>query len=146
MGSLFPFGAFHLISSLLVPGSLMLSWHLGLAGGYSQFSIPHCHTPLFKFLTLCISFLSHPIPDLAPTFSPSSPHFLLSRFHPLPPVSILFPILRRIEASILLSFFFLSFMWSVDCILSNPSFWANIHLSVITCHVCSFVTGLPHSG
>jgi hypothetical protein len=25
------------------------------------------------------------------------------------------------------------------------SFWANIHLSVSTCHVCSFVIGLPHS-
>ena len=41
---------------------------------------------------------------------------------------------------------FLSFMWSVNCILGIQSFWANIHLSVRTCHMCSFVTGLPHSG
>ena len=28
------------------------------------------------------------------------------------------------------SSFFLSFIWSVNCILGSPSFWANIHLSV----------------
>jgi hypothetical protein len=32
-------------------------------------------------------------------------------------MSILFPLLRRTEASTLLSSFFLSFMWSVKCIL-----------------------------
>jgi hypothetical protein len=31
-------------------------------------------------------------------------------------------------------------------ILGILSFWANIHLSVITYHVSSFVIGLPHSG
>jgi hypothetical protein len=35
---------------------------------------------------------------------------------------------------------------SVTCILGIRSFWANIHLSVSAYHVCSFVTGLPHSG
>jgi hypothetical protein len=44
------------------------------------------------------------------------------------------------------SSFFLRFMWSVNCILDIPSFWANTHLSVSVYHVCSFVTGLPHSG
>jgi hypothetical protein len=60
-----------------------------------------------------------------------------------PPMSILFPLLRRTEASTLWSFFFLSFMWSVNCILANLSIWANIHSECM--HVCCFVTGLPHS-
>jgi hypothetical protein len=75
-----------------------------------------------------------------------SPLFLLSPSHPLPPVIILFPLLSRTEASTLLSSFFLSFMWSVNCIVGILSFLPNIHLSVRTYHVCSFVTGLPHSG
>jgi hypothetical protein len=54
-------------------------------------------------------------------------------------VSILFSLLRRTEASTFWSSFFLSFIWSVNCILS---FWANIHLSVSIYHVCSFVTVL----
>jgi len=70
----------------------------------------------------------------------SAPHFV-SIF---PPV-FLFPLLRRTEASTLWSFFFLSFMWSVNCILDFPSFWA-MHLSMSVYHVCSFVIGLPHSG
>jgi hypothetical protein len=56
------------------------------------------------------------------------------------------PILRRMEVSTLCSYFFLSFMWSVNCILGIPSFWANIHLSVSAYHVCSFVIGLLYSG
>jgi hypothetical protein len=28
------------------PGSLLISWYLGLLGGYPQFSIPHCYTNL----------------------------------------------------------------------------------------------------
>jgi hypothetical protein len=43
-------------------------------------------------------------------------------------------------------FLLLSFMWSVNCILVIPSFWANIHSSVNLYHVCSSVIGLPHSG
>jgi hypothetical protein len=39
----------------------------------------------------------------------------------------------------------LSFMWFVNCILGILSIWANIHLSVSADHVCSSVTGLPHS-
>jgi hypothetical protein len=63
--------AFQLISSPLCPERFLLSWHLGLAGGYSPVPIPHCYTPLFKFL--CILFLSPPIPDPASLFffSPS---------------------------------------------------------------------------
>ena len=63
---------FQLMSSLLSPGSLLLSWHLGLSVGYPQFPIPHCYTPLFNFLTLCTSPQSPPIPDPSPFFlSPS---------------------------------------------------------------------------
>jgi hypothetical protein len=47
-----------------------------------------------------------------------------------PPVSILFPLLRRTKTSTLRSSFSLSFMWSVNYILGIRSFWANIHLSV----------------
>ena len=53
--------AFQLISSPLGSGSLLLSWHLGLAGGFPQFPIPHWYTPLFKFLRLCMPFLSPPL-------------------------------------------------------------------------------------
>jgi hypothetical protein len=74
--------------------------------------------------------------------SVSAPHFVSVS----PPMCILFPLLRRIEVSTLWSSFFLSFIWSVNCVLGIPSFWANIHLSVSVYHVCSFVIGLPHAG
>jgi hypothetical protein len=50
--------------------------------------------------------------------SVSGPHFV-SVFLP---ISILFLLLRRTEACILWFSFFLSFMWSVNCILGVPSF------------------------
>ena len=86
--------------------------------------IPRCGSP-------CMVFPSVSAPQLISVF---------------PPLSILFPLLRRNEASTLWSFFFLSFMWPVNCILSIPSFWANIDLTLSAYHVCSFVTRLPHSG
>jgi len=49
-----------------------------------------------------------------------------------PPMNILFPLLRRTEASRFWSSFFLSFMWSVDCILGNLSFGANIHYKLFS--------------
>jgi hypothetical protein len=55
----------------------------------------------------------------------------------------LFPILRRTEASTLLSSF-LSFMSFMNCILGILSFWSNTHLSVSAYHVCSFVIRLLH--
>jgi hypothetical protein len=61
-------------------------------------------------------------------------------------MNIFFPFLRRTEAPTLWSSFFLSFIWSVNCILGIPRFWANIDFSVSAYHVCSFVIGLPHSG
>ena len=71
-----------------------------------------------------------------------APHYV-SIFHPM---SILFPLLSRTETSTLWSSFFLSFIWSVNCILGIPRFGINIHLSVSIYQVCSFVPGLPHSG
>ena len=81
--------------------------------------------------SLWMAFPSVSVPHVVPVF---------------PPVSILFCLLRRTEGSTLWSSFFLSFIWSVNCILGTPSFWANIHLSVSAYHVFSFVIGLPHLG
>ena len=61
--------AFQLISSQLSPGSLLLSWHLGPAGGYSQLTIPHCNKLLYNFLALCILSESPYKPDPAQLFS-----------------------------------------------------------------------------
>lgn len=51
---------FQLKFSLLSPGSLMLSWHLGLSTNYPQFPVPHCKIPLIYFLILYTSPLSPP--------------------------------------------------------------------------------------
>jgi hypothetical protein len=58
-----------------------------------------------------------------------------------PSMGILFPLLRRIEVSILWSSFCLSFMCFANCILGILSFWVNIHLSESTYHVffCDWV-------
>jgi hypothetical protein len=106
---------FQLMSSPLPNGSLLLSCLQGLFDGYSQFHVSHCYTPPFNFPTLYTSPPppSPPTPDPAPLFT----HpllFLSSPTHSLPPVSILFPILSRTEASTLWSSFFLSFIWSVN--------------------------------
>jgi hypothetical protein len=63
-------------------------------------------------------------------------------------MGVLFPILRRDKVSTLCSSFFLSFTCLANCILylGNPRFGANIHLSVSTYCVSSFVNVLPHSG
>ena len=65
-----------------------------------------------------------------------------------PSKGVLFPLLRRGIVSTLQSSFFLSFMCLGNCILylGYPRFWANIHLSVSTYCVSSFVNVLPHSG
>jgi hypothetical protein len=68
--------------------------------------------------------------------SVSGPHFVSVSLL----IWILFPLLRRTEVS-----FYLSFIWSVNCIMSIPSFWDNIHF-LVSEYVCSFVISLPHSG
>ena len=45
------------------------------------------------------------------------------------------PLLRMINVSTLWSFFFLSFMWFINCILGILSFWSNMHLTVSAYHV-----------
>jgi hypothetical protein len=60
-------------------------------------------------------------------------------------MGILFPILRRNKVFTLWSSF-LSFICTENYIFSIQRFWANIHLSVCTYHVCSFVIGLTHLG
>jgi hypothetical protein len=137
-------GVLKLILSPLGPMSLLLSWHLGLSGCYPQSPPPHCYITLFNFLTLYTSFPSPPIPIL-PLFSPPPLLFLPSPSQPLLPLIILIPLLSRTEASTLWFSFLLSFMWSVSCIMGIPQSLPNIHLSVSTYHVCSFMTELPHS-
>ena len=70
----------------------------------------------------------------------SAPHFV-SLFVPL---SIFLPLLRRTKASTLWSFFFLTFIGSMNWILVILNFWASIHLLVNAYHACSFGTGFPH--
>ena len=70
--------------------------------------------------------------------SGSSPNFVFIS----PQMVVLIHLLRKIKVSTLWSSFFLSFMLSVNCIMGILSFWANIHLSWSTYHVCSFVIGL----
>jgi hypothetical protein len=110
---------FQLMSSPLGPGSLLLSCHLGLSGGFLQF-IPHCYTSLFNFLTFCTSPPSPPTPDPAPSFSPPPLLFLLSPSYPLPPMIASFPLLSKSKAFTLWLSFFLSFIWSMSCIVGIP--------------------------
>jgi hypothetical protein len=58
---------------------------------------------------------------------------------------ILFLLLSRTEASTHWSSFLLSFLWSMCCIIGIPHTLPNIHLTVSTYHMCSFVTELPNS-
>ena len=131
----------------LCSGSLLLSWHLGLAGSYIQFPIPH--SPLLHTCVL--------IPDplyIFPVFShiwscppfPSKSCLHPKSIHTLPQMSILFYLLRMNEAGKLWLSFFLSFICSVNIILGIRWVKDNIHISVSTYHVCTFVTGLHHSG
>jgi hypothetical protein len=57
---------------------------------------------------------------------------------------ILFPVLSRTKASTIWSSFLLSFMRLVNYTIGISHSLPNIHLSVNTNHVCSFVTKLPY--
>jgi hypothetical protein len=117
---------FQLMSSLLGPGILLVSWHLDILMATPRSPSP-MFTPLFNFLIFYTSplFPSTPDPDHLLLLSPKN-------LPPLPFIIILFPLLSRTEASTLWSSFFLSFIWSVCCIVCILSFWANIYLSVST--------------
>ena len=77
-------------------------------------------------------------------FSPSS---LPPRSSLLPPAMVILiaPQGRNEVAMPWAPFLIISTM-SVGCIMDIVNFRANIHLSVNTYHVCSFVSGLPQSG
>jgi hypothetical protein len=64
-------------------------------------------------------------------------------FHLLP-ISILFPLLSEIQASLGPSLLF-GFFGSVDCSMVILYFMANIHSEVSTYHTCPFGSGLLHS-
>ena len=70
----------------------------------------------------------------------SAPHFVSVS----PLMGILIPLLRRIEISILWTSFFLSFIWSVNCVFGILSFGANPLISeCIPCvFFCDWVTSL----
>ena len=134
-----------LILSLLTPGSLMLSWHLGLF-----VAIPSSPCPIVKkFCSYSWPYIFYPsVLSYHNLHLYSSPHplFLPSPSQPLHPICILFSILRMTETSTLWFSFFLSFIWSVNYIRGILCFWTNIHLSVTAHHVCSFMTSLLYSG
>jgi hypothetical protein len=70
--------------------------------------------------------------------------FVLAPNFVTPFMGILFPILKRNEGSTYWSSLFLIFLCFTNCILGVLCFWANIHLSVSTYLMTSFVIGLPH--
>ena len=72
--------------------------------------------------------------------------FLLHTLSPYCSHAYFVPLLRRTEAPTLWPSFFLSFIWSGHSILGVLKIWANIHLSMGTYYVCSFMIELPHSG
>jgi hypothetical protein len=125
------------------------SWeHLAfLASGTCWWLPPVANPPLlYTFVQISDPLYIIPIPPIPDPAHPFPlPLFLPSSSHPQPPLNILFPLLRRTEAAILWSSFFLTFICSVNCILGILSFGANTQISVSSYHVCSFVIGLPHS-
>jgi hypothetical protein len=133
------------MSSPLGPRRLLLSWHLRRSGCY-----PSSPSPIAA--DLCSIFwpsvhLLHLHPYLIlPLFSPPSSLLLKSLLPSLLHLIILFPLLRRTEASALCFSFLLNFMWSLSCIVGILCSLPNIYLSVSTNHVSSFMTELPHLG
>ena len=119
--------------------SFSYSWDFLMATPSSPF---HIATYFYYFLTLWTYLLSIPT-WYCPPF-PFPPLFLWAPSFPLPPVTVLFPLLCRIEASTLWLSFFLSSIWFVHCILGILRFWGNIHSSVSTYHMHSFMSVLCH--
>ena len=129
----------HPLLCLLGPG--IVSQETALSGSFQQKLASVCNSvsiwklimgwiPGYVSLLLDETFVS------APNLVPATPS-----------MGVLFPILTRGKVCTLWSSFFLSFMNSqiVSYVLGILSFWANIHLSVSTYRVSSFVIGLPHS-
>jgi hypothetical protein len=125
---------------LYLPGTGIASHKTAMLGSFQQNLAGMCNSvfvwwlimgwiPGWGSLWMVLSFV------LAPKFVSVTPS-----------VGILFPFLRRNEVSICWSSFFLIFLCFANCILGILSFWDNIHLSVSTYQLTSFVFGLPHSG
>ena len=131
----------------LGPESLTFLWCLGPSNGYPQFLIfPATYFYLIYSPSLPLSHLLQILilPPLfpPPPFSLPCPHLL-----PSPTIVLITPLPPMQDWSIHpLVFFFLCSIWSVGCIIGIENFWVSIHLLVSTYHVCSFLSGLPHSG
>jgi hypothetical protein len=123
---------------LYLPGTGIASLKITISGSFQQNLADICNSVLVWWLIMGwipgwdSLWMVHPF-ILAPNFVSVTPS-----------MGVLFPILRRNEASTLWSSFFLIFLCFANCILGILSFWANICLSVSAYHVCSFVIGLPH--
>ena len=102
------------------PGKLLLSQHLGLSVFYHQFLIPQLlYTPVQCPDPLNISpVFSHTL--FFPSFSPPPLLYFTIPSHHLRPWIILFPVLIRMEASTLWSYFLLKFMQFMSCIVVIP--------------------------
>lgn len=133
------------MSSPLGVGSLSDSWCLGLSSALPCSLPQHCCIFLLIFLSLSLGF--SPVSTHTchcPLFS--LPHLSPNSLPSLLPMIILFPLLSGTEAPTLRSFFFLSIIWSVTCIMGILYCLANSHLAVSKYSVCSFGSGLSHSG
>jgi hypothetical protein len=125
---------------LCLPGTGIASQDTAISGSFQQNLAGLCNGVFVWRLSMgwilgwCSLWMVHPFV--------SAPNYLSVT----PSMGVLFPILRRGKVTTLWSSFFLSFMCFATCILGILRFWANIHLSVSTYHVSSFVIGLPHSG
>ena len=98
------------------------SGHIKHADHYSPYKKnQHYISPLSSHTSSCSPFL---LLFLFPSQAPPSLYLLW--------LFVLFPLLSMTEAVTLWSSFFLSFTWSVSCIIDIPSFLPNIHLSVHT--------------
>ena len=101
---------------LYLPGTGIASYETAITGSLQQNLSGICNS-----VCVCCLIMGW-IPrwgSLWMAFPSVSPPHVVSVF---PPISILFPILRRTEASTLWSSFYLSFTWSVNCILGILSF------------------------
>jgi hypothetical protein len=124
---------------LCLPGTIMASQETAISVSFQQNLADVCNGESVWRLIMgwipecCSLWLVYPFV--------SAPNFVSVT----PSMGVLFLTLRRSKVSTLWSSF-LSFMCFANCMLGILSFCTNIHLSVSTYHVSSFVIGLPHSG
>jgi hypothetical protein len=124
---------------LCLPGTGIASQETAISGSFQQNFAGVCNSVCIWWLIMGWIPRSGSLSMVHPFVS--APNFVSVTSS----MGVLLPILRRGKGSTLWSSF-LSLMCFANCNLGILSFWANIHLSVSTCHVSSFVIGLPHSG